>query len=328
MVEPTDGLDIVDPVADPVAVAKVIARLRDNGLGVSESHTLAPLTTFGIGGPAAAFVLANDLGDLVTALRSYLDESELDEVPLLVMGKGSNMLVSDLGFPGLVVKLGAGFKHMHRDDRLVEAGAGEAMPALAAWAATEGLAGLEFAAGIPASVGGSVRMNAGAHGGTTSSSLVSVDVALPVSGDVVTFRADQLGFGYRCSDLPRGSVVTAARWLLTPDDPATIRERLDELRAWRRATQPLRDRNCGSVFTNPQGDSAGRLIDAAGLKGMRVGGAAVSTKHANFITVAPGTSADDVVELIGVIRDTVRAGGGPLLVPEVRLVGRFQRLSA
>jgi UDP-N-acetylmuramate dehydrogenase len=290
--------------------------LRRNGIRYAEDQPLGPWTTLGVGGRARLYVEPHDAAQLAVVLR------ELDDEPLLVLGRGSNLLVADTGWPGVALRLGAGFKWQRRDGLVVSAGGGTSMPALAAWLATEGLAGLEFAAGIPATVGGSVRMNAGAHGGQTADALVSVTVASPTSPEGAECKPADLDFSYRHSDLPPRGVVTAATWSLRDDDPAAIRTRLDELRAWRRATQPLRQRNCGSVFTNPPGDSAGRLIDAAGLKGRRVGGASVSEKHANFIVVEPGTAtAADVVALIRDVRDAVVAAGGPLLVPEVRLYG-------
>jgi UDP-N-acetylmuramate dehydrogenase len=224
----------------------------------------------------------------------------------------------------VVLQLGVGFKWQRRDGDEVKAGGGLAMPALAAWAAMEGLAGLEFAAGIPASVGGSVRMNAGAHDGSTADFLIGVEVATTETPDGVCLDPGRLGFGYRRSNLPSRSVVISARWRLRPDDPADIRGRLDDMRAYRRRTQPLRQRNCGSVFTNPDGDSAGRIIEDAGLKGLRRGGAQVSNKHANFIVVEAAARAADVRALIGALREAVVAAGGPLLEPEVRLVGRFE----
>lgn len=285
-------------------------------MNVVENQPLGPFTTLGVGGAARWFAEPDDAASLATLLR------ELGDTPLLVVGRGSNMLVADTGWPGLAVRLGAGFKWQRRDRDEVAAGGGTSMPALAAWLATVGLAGLEFAAGIPATVGGSVRMNAGAHGGQTADSLVSVTVASPSSPDGEEHSPDALGFGYRQSSLPPNGVVVAARWHLKPDDPDAIRGRLNELRSWRRTTQPLRQRNCGSVFTNPPGDSAGRLIDAAGLKGRSVGGATVSEKHANFIVVEPGkTTAHDVLTLIREVRAAVADAGGPLLEPEVRLVG-------
>jgi UDP-N-acetylmuramate dehydrogenase len=290
--------------------------LRRNGLRVTEDQPLGPWTTLGVGGSARVFVEPATPAELALVL------GELGDEPLLVLGRGSNLLVADTGWDGVALRLGAGFKWQRRNGVEVEAGGGTSMPALAAWLATEGLAGLEFAAGIPATVGGSVRMNAGAHGGQTADALVAVTVATPRDPEGRTYRPMDLAFGYRNSDLPRAGVVTAARWVLRDDEPEAIRRRLDELRAWRRSTQPLRQRNCGSVFTNPPGDSAGRLVDAAGLKGRRVGGASVSEKHANFIVVTPGqTTAADVVALIALVRDAVVAHGGPLLEPEVRMVG-------
>ena len=290
--------------------------LRERGLTVLEDQPLGPWTTLGVGGAARLFVEPRDPAQLAVVLV------ELGDVALLVLGRGSNLLVADTGWDGLALRLGAGFKWQRRTGTTVEAGGGTSMPALAAWLATEGLAGLEFAAGIPATVGGSVRMNAGAHGGQTGDQLVSATVASPAAPAGVEVPVADLGLAYRHSALPPRSVVVAARWDLTEDDPAAIRARLDELRAWRRATQPLRQRNCGSVFTNPPGDSAGRLVDAAGLKGRAVGGARVSEKHANFIVVEPGkATAHDVVTLIREVRHEVAARGGPLLEPEVRLVG-------
>lgn len=280
-----------------------------------EHHLLGPMTTLGVGGPARWYAEPRDAAELAAVLR------EVGDRPLLVVGRGSNLLVGDRGWPGVAVRLGAGFKSMSRDGVVVTAGGGASMPALAAWLATEGVSGLEFAAGIPATVGGSVRMNAGAHGGQTGDRLVSVTVATPDAPE--GYEPDALRFSYRHSSLPERAVVTSATWRLVEDDPAAIRARLDELRAWRRATQPLRQRNCGSVFTNPPGDSAGRLVDAAGLKGLRRGGARVSEKHANFIVTEPGCSARDVLDLIEAVRDAVVAAGGPELVPEVRIVGDF-----
>lgn len=290
--------------------------LLDCGVEVVEHQPIGPWTTLGVGGAARWFVEPRTPSELAAVL------SALGDLPLLVLGRGSNMLVSDSGWPGVALRLGAGFKWQRRSGLAVSAGGGTSMPALAAWLATEGLSGLEFAAGIPATVGGSVRMNAGAHGGQTADALTSVTIASPSDPSGAVYAPEALDFAYRDSRLPDGAVVVEAAWSLTEADPAAIRAKLDELRAWRRATQPLRQRNCGSVFTNPPGDSAGRLIEAAGLKGRAVGGASVSEKHANFIVVEPGrTTARDVMTLIRLVRDEVAARGGPVLVPEVRLVG-------
>lgn len=319
-----NDIEIWDPAVDEGALQRVVAKIEESEVAVHREELLGPLTTFGLGGAAAAYVVADTVAQLSAVLTAYDSMAELDAVPLLVLGKGSNTLISDSGFPGIVLKLGAGFKGYSRDGDMVEAGAAEAMPALASWVAQQGLAGLEFAAGIPATVGGSVRMNAGAHGGETGTCLVSIDLATVASAELQTLRADELHLSYRHSELPVGSVVVKARWLLTGDDPRSVGKRLDDLRSYRRATQPLRDRNCGSVFTNPKGDSAGRLIDAAGLKGFAIGGASVSTKHANFIVASRECRAQDVLELIEAIQLRVESAGGPHLIPEVRLVGHFE----
>ena len=311
-----------DPPSDPSAISTVAAALRAAGVAVAEDEPIARWTTLGVGGSARCVVEPRDDGELAVVLQriAAYDESH---VPLLVLGRGSNVLIGDEGWSGVVLRLGAGFKWQRRDGVEVAAGAGLAMPALAAWTAAEGLTGLEFAAGIPASVGGSVRMNAGAHHGSTGDRLVDVQVASADQPSGRRMSAGDLQLGYRRSVLPARSVVTAARWTLEPADPGEIRRRLDELREWRRATPPLRQRNCGSVFTNPPGDSAGRLVDAAGLKGLRRGGARVSEKHANFIVTEPGCAARDVRDLIAEVREAVVAAGGPELVAEVRIVGEF-----
>jgi UDP-N-acetylmuramate dehydrogenase len=312
-----------DPPVDESALAEVAHRCAQDGLPVQRQFPLAAATTLGVGGPAAVYVELADL-PAVQAFSRSLRGTTAAQVPLFILGKGSNTLLSDDGFAGVVVHLGRGHKWLRREGRLVSAGAGEAMPAVAAWVAREGLAGLEFAAGIPATVGGSVRMNAGAHGGETGGLLRAVELVLPEHGESCRLERAEAEFGYRRSSLPERALVIAAAWELRPDDPAAIRIRLDELRAWRRGTQPLRERNCGSVFTNPPGDSAGRLIEAAGAKGLVIGSAQVSMKHANFITVRPGAKAADVHALIGAVRERVHRGGGPLLEPEVRLVGHFR----
>jgi UDP-N-acetylmuramate dehydrogenase len=310
------------PSADPVAVEAVVRRIEGAGVSVQRQRPLGQLTTFGIGGAAAAFAEPTTTDELAEVLRA-LDGTSTADVPLLVVGRGSNLLVADAGFPGLAVRLGKGFARIRREGDDVEAGAAVTMPQLASWTAKQGLTGLEFAAAIPASVGGSVRMNAGAHGGEVASGLLGADLLLAMSAERVTCDPTALGLGYRQSSIPDRAVVIAARWRLTTDDPAAIAERLADHRRWRRETQPLRARSCGSTFTNPPGDSAGRLIEAAGMKGLRIGGARVSDKHANFIVVDPGTRAVDVLAVIAEVRRAVLAAGGPRLEPEVRAVGDF-----
>jgi UDP-N-acetylmuramate dehydrogenase len=323
--------DLLPPVwsprADPEAVDAVVRRAEESGLTVERNRPLGSMTTFGIGGDARAFVEPSSDDELARLLRA-LDGTSPDDVPLLVVGRGSNLLVADAGFPGVVVRLGRGFSSLSRHGVEVTAGAAVTMPQLAAWAAKQGLAGLEFAAAIPASVGGSVRMNAGAHGGEVAEQLIDATLRLAGTGEAQAFDRTALGLSYRHSALPPRSVVVAARWRLVADDPVAVRARLDEHRAYRRKTQPLRARSCGSTFTNPDGDSAGRLIEAAGLKGLRIGGARVSEKHANFIVVDSGTRATDVLAVIVEVRRAVLANGGPRLEPEVRAVGDFGSVDA
>jgi UDP-N-acetylmuramate dehydrogenase len=310
------------PEADPAAVQRLAKGLVNAGVAVTADRPLGPLTTFGVGGRAAIFVEPEDEAQLETVMRAVASTAE-DEVPLLVVGKGSNLLVADSGFPGLAVRLGRGFARLARDGEQVRAGGAVSMPQLAAWTAREGLAGMEFAAAIPATVGGSVRMNAGAHGAEMVDVLVEAELFAPRSPGGERVPAERLAFRYRHSELPPRSVVTGATLRLRSDDPAQVAARLAEHRAWRRRTQPLRSRSCGSTFTNPPGDSAGRLIEAAGGMALSVGRARVSEKHANFVVVEPGARAADVLQLIRLMRESVAKAGGPLLVPEVRAVGDF-----
>jgi len=226
---------------------------------------MAPLTTFRIGGPAALYLEPDDERDLAAAADAIVRA----RVSFVVLGKGSNVLVDDEGFPGVVLRLGKGFRWTARDGDAIMAGAAMPLPALAGVAARHGLDGLAFAVAIPASLGGAVRMNAGAHGGEIADVVTSVDVFSLIDGERRTIEADEAGFAYRRSALPAHAVVVGARFTLTTGDPATIREAMDEARRWRRDTQPIAEPNCGSVFTNPPNGHAAALIDAAGLKGAR-----------------------------------------------------------
>jgi UDP-N-acetylmuramate dehydrogenase len=240
-----------------------------------------------------------------------------------VIGKGSNVLVADRGFPGLVLRLGKGFRWTARDGERLRAGGSMPLPALAGIALSHGLSGLEFGVAIPASLGGSVRMNAGAHGGSMSDVLVGVDLFSLEPASAVSVPAEEAGFAYRTSRFPRGTLVIGATVALTLGDRASIRSRMDEARAWRKATQPLAEPNCGSVFKNPPGQHAARLVEDSGSKGLSVGGASVSRKHANFIVAGAGATADDVVRLMGQVRTRVRDRTGIELETEVQLVGDF-----
>ncbi len=240
-----------------------------------------------------------------------------------MLGKGSNVLVSDRGFDGLVIRLGRSFRWAARDGDRLAVGGSMPLPALAGVALRHGLDGLAFGVAIPASVGGAVMMNAGAHGSQMADVVTEIEVFRLSTGVTHRVPASEAGFGYRRSALPHDGVVTGVTVALRPSDPASIRSAMDDARAWRRRTQPLAEPNCGSVFTNPPGDHAASLIEGAGLKGARVGGASVSAKHANFIVAGPGANAEDVLTLIERIRREVELRAGVTLETEVRLVGRF-----
>jgi UDP-N-acetylmuramate dehydrogenase len=278
---------------------------------------MAPLTTFRIGGRAALYVEPDDVDDL-SALGEAITRTG---VPVAILGKGSNVLVADDGFPGLVLRLGRGFRWSARDGSTLSAGGAMPLPALAGVALQHALDGLAFAVAIPASLGGAVRMNAGAHGGQMSDVVTRVEVFDLVARSVRSIDASEVGFAYRRAELGDAAVVIAARVDLQPGDPAEIRASMDDARRWRRETQPIAEPNCGSVFVNPPGRHAAALIEGAGLKGERVGGASVSAKHANFIIAGPGATAADVLGLIEVIRERVAAATGIVLEPEVRAIG-------
>jgi UDP-N-acetylmuramate dehydrogenase len=282
---------------------------------------IAPLTTFRIGGPAALFVEAQD----ESALAAVREAAGSSGVPVAVIGKGSNMLVADEGFPGIVVRLGRGFRWVGRDGDRLRAGGAMPLPALAGVAMRHRLAGLEFGVAIPASLGGAVKMNAGAHGRSMSDVLERVEVyPLAGEGERGSIPASEAGFAYRRSGLPGGAIVVGAAVRLARGEDGEIRTRMEEAREWRRRTQPLAEPNCGSVFKNPDGDHAARLIEAAGAKGLHVGGARVSEKHANFIVADAGASATDVWALIREVRSRVEAHAGVILQTEVELMGAMR----
>ncbi|HEX5366019.1 MAG TPA: UDP-N-acetylmuramate dehydrogenase [Acidimicrobiales bacterium] len=277
---------------------------------------LGPLTTYRVGGRAALLVVATSVDDLLAVAAAVAATA----VPTLVVGKGSNLLVAEAGFPGLAVTLGAGFAEVATVGTTVRAGGSAALPVVARRTVRAGLTGFEWAVGVPGSVGGAVRMNAGGHGSDVAASLVRVRLVDLRTGADEQVPAARLGLGYRRSEVGPAQVVVEATLELAEGDRRAGEEALAEIVAWRRANQPG-GQNAGSVFTNPPGDSAGRLIDVAGGKGLQVGSARVSTKHANFFQVEPGGSADDVVELMRRVRRLVRDRTGVDLRPETRLVG-------
>lgn len=285
-------------------------------MNVEEDVPLGPLTTYRVGGAAAWLARIDsddDLRDVAALVRH-------EALPVLVLGKGSNLLVADAGFPGLVVLLGDGFADVSLEGTRVRAGGATPLPVLARRTAAAGLRGLEWAVGVPGSVGGGVRMNAGGHGSDIAASLVRVRVFDLATGDDGVVDSADLAIAYRSSSIAPSQVVVWAEFDTQVGDAGEAAAEIAEIVRWRRENQPG-GQNAGSVFTNPDGDSAGRLVDAAGCKGLRVGTAEVSTKHANFIQADVAGSADDVLALIREVQRRVHDSFGVDLHPEVRLVG-------
>jgi len=281
--------------------------------GVKKNHPLAKHTSFNIGGAADWFVETDDLASVVGV-----------DVPLFVLGAGTNLLVSDDGIEGLVARCVAR-RHEVEGTRL-RAEAGLKMMRLARIAADHDLTGFEWAIGVPGAVGGAVYQNAGCWGRDLKDVLVDVE-GLTAAGDHVTWQPDELELGYRRSALRHGALkgclVTAMTIQLEPGDGAASRKQMAELTRERNRTQPIQTKNCGSVFVNPPGDSAGRLVEAAGLKGASEGAAQISPLHANFIVNQGGAKAAEVWRLIERAREAVRDKFGVELETEVERVGRW-----
>lgn len=277
---------------------------------------LGPRTTYRVGGPAALLLEAADAEDL----RAARDAVVATGVDVLVVGKGSNLLVADSGFAGLAIVLGDGFAAIDVDGTVVRAGGSAALPVVARRTVAAGLTGFEWAVGVPGSIGGAVRMNAGGHGADMAACLVGVRVVDLAGGEDGEVPAARLDLGYRRSALRPAAVVVEATLALQPGDRAAGEAQLAEIVRWRREHQPGGP-NAGSVFTNPPGDSAGRLVDEAGCKGLRIGTAAVSAKHANFIQADAGGRAADVLAVMEEVARRVAERTGVVLHPETVLVG-------
>lgn len=308
-------------------VRDVGERLRSLAEGrVAFDQALGALTTYRVGGPASVLfepASAEDLVHLVTATREAgIEAGTLDYV---VIGRGSNVVVSDLGFSGVVIRMTQPMSWIRGtiDRNVFTAGCATPLPSLANWAARRSLSGLEFTVGIPGSVGGGVRMNAGAHEGSISDTLKEVELFDIHTGMAERRTSEALGLRYRHSELAPSEAVVEATFALSPDDPLAIKDRMDRYRKHRADTQPGALQNAGSTFKNPPGDSAGRLVEAAGLKGYRVGGAAVSELHANFFLASDAATAQDVFDLVHDVRAKVMERLGVELEPEVRFIGPF-----
>jgi len=279
---------------------------------------LAPFTAYQVGGPAEYYLQPS----CTQTLESGLAWARERGMPVTAIGAGTNLLVSDDGVEGLVIHLKAWRGVEVIDDAIVEVRAGESIAALAWQMARRGWSGLEWAVGVPGSVGGAVVMNAGAHGAQMSDSLESIEV-LTETGERRRVPAAELQFAYRSSRLQQTSwlVLSARLRLLSGHDPTALIARLEEYNAYRHRTQPSGIPNCGSVFRNPPGHKAGWLIEQTGLKGLRIGGAEVAEKHANFILNRGGASARDILALMDRVRQRVRERWDVWLEPEVRLLG-------
>jgi UDP-N-acetylmuramate dehydrogenase len=277
---------------------------------------LGPRTTYRVGGPAALFADVRSDGELARVGAAVAASG----IAVLVVGKGSNLLVTDTGFPGLAVSLGEGFAATTVEGATVRAGGAAALPVVARQTVRAGLTGFEWAVGVPGSIGGAVRMNAGGHGSEMAKVLDRVRLVDLGSGADREVAVADLDLSYRHSAVADREVVVWAELALVAGERTRGEAELTEIVAWRRAHQPG-GQNAGSVFTNPPGDSAGRLIEAAGGKGLRIGTAEVSTKHANFFQADADGAAEDVWALMGEVRRRVHATAGVVLHPETRLVG-------
>ena len=294
------------------------ALLQQEKIAVERDAVLAPLTSFHIGGKADYFVSVTDAKAVETVLRA----AKQTATPLFVLGNGSNLLVSDRGIRGAVLHLKG--NRITREENTLTAFAGTSLSALCIEAQKAGLSGLEFAFGIPGSVGGAVFMNAGAYGGEMANVLKTVTF-LDENGAVQTLPAKELQLGYRTSVFKQnGAIILSAAVELSPDSPENIKQKMDDFLARRKEKQPLEWPSAGSTFKRPEGHFAGALIEQCGLKGLAVGDAAVSEKHAGFIINKGKATARDVRQLIETVRRTVLRQTGVLLEPEVLAVGQTE----
>ncbi len=276
------------------------------------NEPMAPKTWFRLGGPARYFIEPRSRDELSTVVKRLAENN----IPMYLLGGGANLLVRDQGVDGAVISLShSAFSRVVIDDRMVRVGAGKDVLKLVLELAKTGLAGLECQAGIPGTVGGEIRMNAGGTFGDIGSTVAEVTV-MDSFGQVFTRQRDDLVFSYRRSNI-NAKIILDALFELTPENPDRLAQRVKEIWMYKRNTQPLKDNSAGCIFRNPDGLSAGKLIDEAGLKGSVVGGAEISQHHANFIVARHGASSADVLALMELARKTVRDKTGIELESEV-----------
>ncbi len=294
-------------------------RLADSFSGrLSFNVPMSEFTSLGIGGPADVMAYPTDESDL----KEIVLFAARKGFPIFVIGCGTNLLVRDGGIRGVVVNLTDGFnKVLFGDSGKVEAGSGVRLASLVRQCAGRGLSGMEFAIGIPGTVGGAVAMNAGAYGAEMGELVENIDV-MGMDGKIGTIGREALNFTYRGCDLPAGRIILKVRLRLKEGSVAAINERMESFKEKRKGTQSIRFPNAGSVFKNPGvGESAGRLVEEAGLKGMKVGGAEVSKVHGNYIVNVGGAKASDIMSLMASMRDKVHKLRGIALEPEIKVIG-------
>ncbi len=306
-------MTVIDGLAEELAAL--------GGVKVERDVPMARFTTYRLGGPAQIVAEVTEESSAVAIGHLLRDKG----VPVLALGRGSNLVVSDRGFPGVVLRLGGRFSSIETVGEFgLRAGAAATMPQLANRAARLALTGVEWMIAIPGSVGGAIRMNAGAHGSDTATSLSAARILSLRTGVVQELSPSRLDMTYRHTSVADTDLVLSAHFELTTAPIEDIRSRMEAHRRHRAETQPGALQNAGSVFKNPQGDSAGRLVEATGLKGFRVGGASVSDLHANFFISSDAATAQDVFDLVRTVRYRVYEDHGVILVPEIRFVGEFE----
>lgn len=278
---------------------------------------MGALTTYRSGGPAKYLATVDTVDELRALVESGLPSTE----ETLVLGRGSNLVVADDGFDGLVIKPDGEFVSVAVEGLEVQAGAATPLSRVARTSVEEGVSGLEFFVGIPGSVGGAVRQNAGCFGSETVDVLIDVEMIDLRTGEYHTVPAPGLDMSYRHSNIAGHQMVVRARFRGTSGDVQDGKDRMREITRWRKEHQPGGTLNAGSVFKNPPDKPAGQLIDELGLKGMSVGGASVSEKHANFIVATQEATASDIYELVGLVKDAVLERSGTKLEPEIQFIG-------
>ena len=292
--------------------------LSNSNIAYTLNEPMSAHTTFKIGGAADIMITVQSIDELKTALSACKDS----DVPFMILGNGSNLLVSDDGIEGAVILLDGDFKAITVDGETVTAGAGAKLSKLCTVALDEELSGLEFAYGIPGSVGGAMYMNAGAYGGEMKDVALSV-TALTADGEVKEYSLEELNLGYRTSIFKtNGEIILFSKYQLHKGERSAIKAQMDDVMNRRKTKQPLEYPSAGSVFKRPEGAFAGTLLEQCGLKGRTVGGAQVSEKHAGFIINVGGATCDDVMNLVKLVQDVVKTETGYFLEREIIRTGR------